>query len=300
MTPAPEAAKPAPRRRRTVRDAPRRLLIVNADDLGRSVGINDGIFEAHAKGIVTSATLMVGFDAAGDAAARLADHPRLGVGLHVTLTGARPTLPPGKVPSLVNAAGEFPRKPEDVGVFNAGEVLSEVRNQIELFRDLTGRNPTHLDSHHHSHRLPVVLDAVIAVARDLGVPVRRSSDGIAERLHDARLSTTSTFIESFFGEGATLERLREIVAAMPEGRHELMCHPGYSDPALRSESGYADAREVELRVLCDPAAREAVRAAGIELVPFGGGGGVRPSRAPARRHAPPPASSRKRHASCPA
>jgi predicted glycoside hydrolase/deacetylase ChbG (UPF0249 family) len=263
------AADGGARRRRTVREAPIRRLIVNADDLGRTTGINDGIFEAHEKGLVTSATLMVGFDAAGDAAARLADHPRLGVGLHVTLTGAKPTLAPAKVPSLVDQNGDLPRKPEDVRSFSPEEVLAEVRNQLELFRDLTGRLPTHLDSHHHSHRLSDVLEAVVVVARELGLPVRRSSDRVAERLHDARLGTTSTFTEAFFGEGATLDLLREIVAALPAGTHELMCHPGYSSPDLRAESGYADLRESELEVLCDPAAREAVRAAGIELVHFG-------------------------------
>ena len=247
----------------------KRALIVNADDLGRTVGINDGIFEAHEKGIVSSATLMVGFDAAHDAAARLVDHPKLGVGLHVTLTGARPTLPPERVPSLVDAAGNFPRKPEEVVGFIAEEVLAEIRNQLELFRDLIGRLPTHLDSHHHSHRLPVVLDAVIAVASEHALPVRRSSDRIAERLHDARLSTTSTFTESFFGKGATIEHLREIAASFPPGTHELMCHPGYADAALRRESGYSDARDAEIRVLCDPAARAALRAAGLKLVHFG-------------------------------
>lgn len=264
----PAAAAPAPRRRRTVRDEPRRYLIVNADDLGRTIGINDGIFEAHAKGIVTSATLMVGCDAAGDAAARLADHPRLGVGLHVTLTGARPTLPAGRVPSLVDAAGNLPRKPEEISHFAPAEVEAEIRSQLEIFRDLTGRLPTHLDSHHHSHRLPVVLEALVTVASEHRLPVRRSSDRIAERLHDARLSTTSTFTESFFGKGATLQNLREIAAALPAGTHELMCHPGYADADLRRESGYSDERDEERRVLSDPAAREAIRAAGIELVTF--------------------------------
>jgi predicted glycoside hydrolase/deacetylase ChbG (UPF0249 family) len=264
----PSKAPGAPRRRRTVREEPRRYLIINADDLGRTIGINDGIFEAHARGIVTSATLMVGCDAAGDAAARLADHPRLGVGLHVTLTGARPTLPPSAVPSLTDAVGNLPRKPELIASFAPAEVAAEIRNQLQIFRDLTGRLPTHFDSHHHSHRLPIVLDALIAIAQEHRLPVRRSSDRVAERLHDARLDTTSTFTESFFGKGATLAHLREIVASLPAGTHELMCHPGYPDADLRRESAYSDSREAELKVLCDPAAREPIRAAGIELVTF--------------------------------
>jgi predicted glycoside hydrolase/deacetylase ChbG (UPF0249 family) len=248
--------------------APRRL-IVNADDLGRSVGINDGIFEAHAEGIVTSATLMVGEAAAGDAAARLHDFPKLGVGLHVTLTGSRPTLPSARVPSLVDADGRLPRKPERIERFEPADVLAEVENQLRLFRQRTGRLPTHLDSHHHSHRVPVVLEALVAVAGAHHLPVRRASDAVAERLHDARLRSTSSFTERFFGEGATIERLREIVSQLPNGTTEMMCHPGYSDDELRRESGYADERERELRVLCDPGARAAVEAAGVRLVQFG-------------------------------
>ena len=71
-----------------------KLLIVNADDLGRTPGINAGIFEAHDRGLVTSATLMVGYPAAVAAAREAAARPGLGVGLHVQLTGGVPTLPP--------------------------------------------------------------------------------------------------------------------------------------------------------------------------------------------------------------
>ena len=46
-----------------------RALIVNADDLGRSSGINRGIGIAHERGIVTSASLMVRLPAAREAAA---------------------------------------------------------------------------------------------------------------------------------------------------------------------------------------------------------------------------------------
>ncbi|MGB8931008.1 MAG: ChbG/HpnK family deacetylase, partial [Anaeromyxobacteraceae bacterium] len=37
-----------------------RCLVVNADDLGYDPEIDRGILEAHARGIVTSATAMVG------------------------------------------------------------------------------------------------------------------------------------------------------------------------------------------------------------------------------------------------
>lgn len=87
-------------------------LIVNADDLGRTPGINAGIFEAHARGLVTSATLMVGFTPAKEATDAWARSPEIGIGLHVALTGGRPILPSEEVPSLVDGEGRFPAKPD--------------------------------------------------------------------------------------------------------------------------------------------------------------------------------------------
>lgn len=246
-----------------------RLLIVNADDLGRSDGVNRGIFEAHERGLVTSATLMVGCPAAEAAAAALARHPRLGVGLHVTLTGAAPTLPAREVPSLVDEHGLLPRKPEAMGAVDAVELLAEVRNQLALFRRLTGRMPTHLDSHHHSHRLPVVLDALLAAAREHGLPVRRASEEVAVRAAAEGVRTTDFFLESFFGETATLGVLLEVLRGLPAGVTELMCHPGYVDEELRRGSGYADDREREIAVLTDPRAAATIQELGVELTHFG-------------------------------
>ena len=62
-----------------------RWLIVNADDLGLSSGVNQGILQAHEQGIVTSASLMVRHQAAPEAVAAAREHPRLGLGLHVDL-----------------------------------------------------------------------------------------------------------------------------------------------------------------------------------------------------------------------
>src|SRR5438034_11679377 len=60
----------------------KRYLIVNADDFGQSAGVNRGIIEAHKAGIVTSASLMVCWPAAVQAAAYARKHPALSLGLH--------------------------------------------------------------------------------------------------------------------------------------------------------------------------------------------------------------------------
>lgn len=246
-----------------------RVLIVNADDLGRTRGINDGIFAAHSGGIVTSATLMVAYPAAVEAAAVLPRYPDLGVGLHVQLSGGTPLLPADRVSSLIGADGNFPAKPSGHGVLELAQVLAEVEAQLERFVELTGRQPSHLDSHHHSHRLPEVGEAVARVAYRLGVPVRRSSEAIAARLAQDNIPTTDVFVERFYGEDVRLDVLREILAGMAPGTTELMCHPARIDPELRSSSGYVDERELELALLTDPTVRALVDERGIRLAHFG-------------------------------
>jgi chitin disaccharide deacetylase len=247
--------------------APR--LIVNADDLGRTPGINAGIFEAHRFGLVTSATLMVGWAAAAEAAREWQRCPRLGVGLHVTLTGTTPpTLPASQVPSLVDAAGRLPAKPEGHGTLALAEVLAEVTHQLALFEKLTGRLPTHLDSHHHAHRLPVVLEALIRVARAQGLPVRTGPAPVDARLRAAGVATTDHFEEGFFGAATRPEDLLARLAALPPGTTELMCHPAHVDEELASSSGYVTEREQELATLTDPAVRREVTRREIALITF--------------------------------
>ncbi len=246
-----------------------KLLIVNADDLGRTPGINAGIFEAHDRGLVTSATLMVNFPAVEAAARGAAERPALGIGLHVELTGGVPSLPPETVPSLVDADGRLPRWPAGLDGVDPGEVLAEVRSQLARFRRLTGRSPTHLDSHHHSHRRPAVLEALVTVAREIGVPVRNASPEVGERLRRAGVATPDAFVETFFGDGATLEALLAILGGLGPGVTEVMCHPARIDEELRSGSTYVDERERELAVLTHPEARRTMRELGIRRVHFG-------------------------------
>jgi predicted glycoside hydrolase/deacetylase ChbG (UPF0249 family) len=252
------------------------LLIVNADDLGRSAGINEGTFEAHRRGLVSSATLMVGYRDARAAAAEAARYPELGVGLHVALSGGEPTLPASQVPSLLDANGRLPAKPDPLAVATPAEVEAEVRNQFRLFVEIMGRLPAHLDGHHHCLRLPVVLDAITALAREHDLPVRRASPEVAHRLERERITTSDVFVEDFFGDGATIETLEGIlrVAAARGGSTEVMCHPGYPDDALRAASSYADQREAEIGVLCDPGLLALTESLGLRRGHFGHLAGV--------------------------
>ena len=122
---------------------------MNADDFGATRGINRGVIEAHERGIVTSASLMVDKAASPDAANLAALHPELGLGLHVDL----------------RLSADAPEGP-----------APEVESQLARFAELTGGAPTHLDSHHYVHRDADLLPAFLAVAERHGLPLRDHCD----------------------------------------------------------------------------------------------------------------------------
>jgi predicted glycoside hydrolase/deacetylase ChbG (UPF0249 family) len=219
------------------------------------------VIDAHRHGLVTSATLMVGFPAAREAVELARGCPALGLGLHLALTGA-PALAPDS--GLADESGALPARPPALHGADPGELRRECLAQLRRFRELVGRDPTHLDTHHHSHRLSAVLEVVREIASAERLPVRLASPEMAPRL--AGVPTTDAFVEDFHGAGATLPGLLAILAGLSPGVTELMCHPAMVDDELRTGSSYAEERQRELAILTSPQARAATAA--LRLVTF--------------------------------
>jgi chitin disaccharide deacetylase len=245
-------------------------LIVNADDFGRTVGINEGTLEAYVMGIVTSATVMVLEPAAerGFALARAAA-PGLGLGLHFTVTGGGTPASPANGLSRLAPGGRFVRSFDDLPErIPEDQVRRELEAQITLFEKLAGKPPTHLDSHHHSALHVSIQPVFAAVAKERKLPVRAANGRARAQMQESGVSIPDFFIESFFGSGATSANLRFILSHLREGTSELMCHPGHADESLEHGSSYAREREKEITALCDPAVRETISADHIELISF--------------------------------
>jgi len=139
-----------------------RRLIVNADDFGRSGAINAAVVRGLREGILTTASLMVAGDAAEEAIAIGREHPRLGVGLHLTLCGGQATLARGGLGQWVDAAGRFDAHPVRAGwryYFDRSLELAlrgEITAQFEQFHK-TGLVLDHVNGHLHFHLHPTVL-----------------------------------------------------------------------------------------------------------------------------------------------
>lgn len=248
---------------------PARTLIVNADDFGLTAGVSRGILEAYRSGIVTSTTLLV--NRAVDSA--LLDELRssgLGVGLHVNLTLGAPVSDVARVPSLVDAEGRFVRDAREAAArARPEEARIEIGNQIDAFRRLMGRFPTHLDSHHHVGRHAPLLELMSFFARALRVPLRAQDAETRATIRRERIRTPDHFVGESGPEPCwAAERVLAELRALKPGITEFMTHPGHYDDDL-AYSRYGRQREVELAGLTDPRARDLIRTEGVVLAHFG-------------------------------
>jgi hopanoid biosynthesis associated protein HpnK len=153
---------------------PKRRLIVNADDFGRSRSINEAVIRAHRDGILTSASLMVNEPACAEAVALARQNPRLGVGLHLTFLCGHAALSQRNIPGLVNSKGELTNNPAAAGFRyffqrNLREQLrAEMHAQCARFRE-TGLQLDHVNGHLHLHLHPTLFGILMEDATELGL-----------------------------------------------------------------------------------------------------------------------------------
>src|SRR5215813_6549473 len=224
-----------------------RQLIVNADDFGQSRGVNSGVIQAHKSGIVTSASLMVRWPYAWEAA-DYARYRNISVGLHVDLG------------EWVFMNDHWTALYEVVPAQDATAVRAEVESQLNRFRELLNREPTHLDSHQHVHRREPAHSIIRGLADDLGIPCRGYSP--------------VRYCGDFYGQTKTgealhaaisSESLMQLLTELPAGITELGCHPGLGSDM---QTMYAHEREQEVRALCDLRVRHVIEREKIVLCSF--------------------------------
>jgi len=248
-------------------------LIVNADDFGYTPGVTSGIVRAHREGIVTATTMMANAPDTPGAGRAARATPSLDVGVHLVTTYGKPLSAADKVPSLLTAAGTFPRVSDllRTGAPKADETLVEYRAQYRRVRDLIGREPTHLDTHHWVHDMPALEEAVLALAKETGAAARTHDGRQRARFRDAGVRTPDRFVREFQHTGSIhLEAMLDLLERLAEegGVIELMTHPADVDDALLKGSSYAEERGVEIDTLTHPLVRDAVKRLGIELVDY--------------------------------
>jgi len=281
-------------------------VILNADDFGLTPGVNEGIVRAHRDGILSSTTLMANGLAFGDAVALAKENPKLGVGCHLVLIGGRPVAPAEKVQSLIDRNGNLPSTlPGFVAKVSSGkirkdEIATELRAQIEKIR-AAGIEPTHVDTHKHTHAHPRVLSVVCQVAKECGInrirqPIESLRNSWQTTASD-REGTSAQFVaaaavrsiapkfratlkkfgmttpQHFLGLAMTgkvgPQTLRKMVESLADGTTEIMFHPGvYDDSLAETGTRLLMERELELKALTDPGVRDTLAERGVRIISY--------------------------------
>ncbi|HEY1749326.1 MAG TPA: hopanoid biosynthesis-associated protein HpnK [Xanthobacteraceae bacterium] len=266
-------------------------LAVTADDFGLSEPVNAAVEEAHRRGILSAASLMVGAPAAADAVKRARALPNLRVGLHVVLVNDDPMLPSGQIPALVDSSG---RLRNDLVGYSLRSVVSpavrrqigaEVTAQFEAYR-ATGLPLDHVNAHRHFHLNPVVAAAIVDIGRRYGMQALRvpvepwrtvaeidpQTSRLAARvvgpwaaclrgqIRRTGLITADAVFGLAWSGAMTKARVAALLGRLPPGFVEIYLHPATTDAFAGSTPGYRYADE--FAALCDPDCVAAVRRSG--------------------------------------
>ena len=279
-------------------------LIVTGDDFGASVAVNEAIEAAHKRGILNTASLMIGSLASDDAIARAREMPSLGVGLHLVLVRGRPVLPPSRIPDLVDGDGNLSTRLMLSGIrffflpAVRRQLAAEIRAQFELFRE-SGLVLDHVNAHNHMHLHPTVMGLIVGIGADYGLRAvrlphepfgaswRATGEGLARRwANDIFLRPMIAAYRRFlsrhgisyndhvFGmnDSGNMDRrhILGFLANLPDGVSEIFSHPATGEwPEMEPEARgfrFAD----EFAALIDNEVAAALSRLGIERTAFAG------------------------------
>jgi len=241
---------------------------------------------------------MVGERQCADAVAIARRLPDLRVGLHLVLVEGRPVLPAGDLGDLVDHTGCFRRDivhtAFDIFLHRRArrQLAAEIAAQFEAFR-ATGLSIDHVNAHKHIHLHPTIAAIILAVAPRYGASVLRipiepmrvtaavDATDVGAMTHrlaimpwalalKARARRSGLYSpDQVFGlswSGAMNEdRLRGLLARLPEGVTEIYTHPATAGGFEGSAPDYR--YKEELAALIAPGTRAALVASGAR---FGG------------------------------
>jgi predicted glycoside hydrolase/deacetylase ChbG (UPF0249 family) len=256
--------------------APPRHVWLCADDYGLSPGVNRAIRDLIERGRLNATSVMVvgpatGHDEVNALRTVVANRPRCGIGLHVTLTAPFRPLTMHFRPIDGGIFLAFPK------LLRAGllrrldpEIIqAELGMQLAAFSEKFGRPPDFVDGHQHVQLFPVVRDAFLGavkeaapnawvrqggrnqpLARRLGAPKALFLDSLSvqfrRRASRAKLAFNPGFAGAYdFSRQRDFSRLmQQFLDGLPDGG-VIMCHPGFVDETLASLDPLTTQREHE-------------------------------------------------------
>jgi chitin disaccharide deacetylase len=213
-------------------------LIINADDLGMSLQVNDSIFGLMARRLITSATILANGPFFEDAARRIPQLPWCSFGVHLNLTQFAPLTDDLALLPLLDERGHFSRasfRRAHLSSTLRQAVLTEWSAQVNKILS-SGIRISHLDSHHDVHTDPRLFLTLKRLQRRFGLRKVRSAANLhlESQPFSLRNSLWNLALRVFyttrtvdgFTEFATFLKIAPDYL-LPYSTMELMAHPGH-------------------------------------------------------------------------
>lgn len=273
-------------------DADTRLLIVHADDVGLSHGVNRATAQAAAVGPVSSFSVMAPAPWLPEIAANCRRHPEWDVGVHLTLTSEWRGIRWGSVasaddvPGLLDEHGYMHQDIVSVALrATPEEVERELRAQIDRVISL-GIEPTHLDTHMGAvfaraeffevyyrlgveYGIPVMMPnptaGAIARAREEGYPI---DDQYLDIARNGPLPLIDELITEV-PDGPLDARVRhyhDVIRALRPGVTQLIVHLATGGEETRAITNAWRNRYNDFRIFSDPDTTRFLEEQNVKLI----------------------------------
>lgn len=226
-------------------------IIFNADDLGYSHGVNQGILYGYQNGVVNSTSLMVNMNYFEEAVEIISDNKLNNIGLHFNLTEGKPILKTHR--TIVDDEGNFLRGIHQNTKSNTTEILDELEAQY-LKAIQAGVKINHFDTHHHIHMTQILRKLFADFSKKYNLPLRKVEYTSRNPIKRVKLNMdlhgvsfyTPHFSWLFYDDNATEENLLRLLNNNKGKNIEIMCHPGFLD---ENNGEYNEQRKKELNIL---------------------------------------------------
>lgn len=248
-----------------------REILIRADDLGFSEGINYGIEKSMRDGIIRSVGIMTNMPATQHGYDLIKD---LDVckGLHTNICVGKPLCDPALIPSICDENGNLKSSKTYRESFKNGidfvvldEVILEIEAQYQRFVELTGEKPHYFEGH--------------AVASDnffkgLEIVAKRHDCEYLGMSFTGPVKFRNTNLHTSFEAGLPnydpIDAFKR--AAMIEyedgGRCMFVCHPGYLDQYILDVSSLTLPRPKEVAMACSEEIKQFIKDNNIRIITY--------------------------------
>ncbi|MBR2577593.1 MAG: ChbG/HpnK family deacetylase [Erysipelotrichaceae bacterium] len=246
-------------------------ILIRADDLGFSRGINLGIADTVKAGLIRSIGVMTNMEEAASGVEMIKGYD-VCLGQHTNICAGWPLSDPSLIPSLVQENGEFRTSKEyrenfknGNDIVNVDEAVIEIEAQYEEFKRLTSEEPHYFEGHAIASANFMKALAIVAEKHQLKMPPmsfdakEMEFNGKQFRMH----------IDSMAPDYDPYVSLKKLVLDPDEDIIDVfVAHPGYLDAYILRVSSLTVNRAKEVEMLCDPKMIDWIRQQNVELITY--------------------------------